>query len=146
MKKRGLTDILLALLFLFHANMVVAQEFVFGQVDIAVGDLPLTVEYADTFDLRAQGLQFRQELCADCGMLFKFERTRIVSMWMKNTLIPLDVAFIDSNGFIVNIEAMQPLDLTSVPSKGPVRYALEMNQGWFAKHGFKAGQKVLALP
>lgn len=128
------------------SNVGLANEFVFEHIDINVGDRQLNVEYANTFELRAQGLQFRTELCPDCGMLFKFEKARQASMWMKNTLIPLDVAFINNDGEIVNIEAMEPLNLNSVLSKGPVRYALEMNQGWFAKNGLKAGDKVMSLP
>ncbi|XOV81169.1 MAG: DUF192 domain-containing protein [Aestuariibacter sp.] len=128
------------------SNVVLANEFVFEHIDITVGDKQLNVEYANTFELRAQGLQFRTELCPDCGMLFKFEKARQASMWMKNTLIPLDVAFINNDGEIVNIEAMEPLDLNSVLSKGPVRYALEMNQGWFAENGLNAGDRVMSLP
>lgn len=123
-----------------------ADEFDFPKIDIMIGDKTLQVEYANTFALRAQGLQFRQEMCPDCGMLFKFDRVRMASMWMKNTLLPLDVAFIDEDGNIVNIEAMQPLDLTSISSAGPVRYALEMNQGWFEANKFKVGDQLTNLP
>ena len=102
----------------------------------------LKVEFADTWELRAQGLMFRTKLCEDCGMLFQFDRSRIVSMWMKNTLIPLDVAYFESGGKIIDIKQMQPLDLSSVPSSAPVYYALEMNQGWFAKNGIKEGDSI----
>lgn len=146
---KSTTRLSVAILFAFTVLFQVSAqelEFEFKQANIALEGIELTVEYADTYRLRAQGLQFRKELCENCGMLFKFDRSRIVAMWMKNTLIPLDVAFIAKDGTIVNIEQMKPLDLTSVPSKGEALYALEMNEHWFEKQGIKAGVKVQRLP
>ncbi|MCY7296148.1 DUF192 domain-containing protein [Alteromonas sp. a30] len=118
------------------------EALVFKQAEVEVGGKTLEVEFADNWDLRAQGLMGRESMCDDCGMLFDFEYARRVSMWMKNTLIPLDVAFITRAGVITDIKQMKPLDLTSVPSSKKVQYALEMNQGWFGKHGVKEGDKI----
>jgi len=119
-----------------------AKKFDFKQAKVEINGQKLNVELADNWELRAQGLQFRTELCDDCGMLFRFDRTRKISMWMKNTLIPLDVAFFTKDGTIIDIRQMQPLDLTSVPSSKPVYYALEMNQNWFASNGIKEGDMI----
>lgn len=75
-------------------------------------------------------------------MLFVFSSESISSMWMKNTLVPLDVAYIDKNGVVTDIMPMQPEDLTSITSSKPVLYALEMNQGWFAKNNVKVGDRA----
>lgn len=127
------------------ADNAQTKEIVFNKARVYIKGKQLDVELADTWDLRAQGLMWRKELCTDCGMLFEFDRTRMISMWMKNTLIPLDVAFFEAGGKIIDIKQMQPLDLTSVPSSAPVYYALEMNQGWFAKNGIKEGDKIKVL-
>lgn len=144
--------VLLALFLLLagsHSFMALAQntpsakpEFEFKTAWVEINGKQFKVELADNWDLRAQGLQFRSELCEDCGMLFQFERTRLIAMWMKNTLIPLDVAFFEQGGKIIDIKQMKPLDLTSVPSSAPVLYALEMNDGWFAKNGVKEGDNI----
>ncbi|WJG10179.1 DUF192 domain-containing protein [Aliiglaciecola sp. LCG003] len=114
----------------------------FDSAEISVKDMTLKVELAQTFEQRMQGLMHRTELCNACGMLFEYSRSRRVSMWMKNTLIPLDVAFIDDKGIIVDIFPMQPNDLTSISSTHDVKYALEMNQTWFANNDIKIGDKV----
>jgi uncharacterized membrane protein (UPF0127 family) len=85
---------------------------------------------------------FRQELADDAGMLFVFPQDQGLSFWMRNTTIPLSIAFIDSERRIINIADMQPLDESSVPSERPARYALEVNQGWFAVRGIKPGDRV----
>lgn len=117
----------------------------FDRIDIEVGGKALNVEYAHKFEQRAQGLMFREKLCGDCGMLFKYPKQKVASMWMKNTLIPLDVAFIKADGTIVDILAMQPQDLTSIRSSENVLYALEMNQGWFAENDIDVGQVIKIL-
>ncbi|GAC13148.1 DUF192 domain-containing protein [Aliiglaciecola lipolytica] len=114
----------------------------FDRAAVSVDNIKLDVEYAHTFEQRATGLMYRESLCANCGMLFKYTKPRKASMWMKNTYIPLDVAFIDKQGKITDIRAMQPHDLTSIGSSTDVLYALEMNLGWFAKHNIKVGQSV----
>lgn len=102
----------------------------------------LQVEFADSFDERALGLMHRKSLCENCGMLFQFDSERIASIWMKNTFVPLDLAYITVDGQIVDILPLQPHDLSSVKSSKPVLFALEMNQGWFAKNDINVGDKV----
>jgi uncharacterized membrane protein (UPF0127 family) len=117
-----------------------------GKVALKIGKHDLRVEYADSQQERALGLMYRRELCKDCGMLFKFDYDRIGSIWMKNTYVALDLAYIDSAGKIVDIFQLQPHDLTPVRSSEIVLYALEMNQGWFAKQDIRVGDTVTLLP
>jgi uncharacterized membrane protein (UPF0127 family) len=95
---------------------------------------------------RAQGLMHRKSLAQNAGMLFIFDEHAPQCMWMKNTLIPLSVAFIDDNGAIVNIADMEPHSETSHCATRPVRYALEMNRGWFAARGVKPGSRLGGIP
>lgn len=95
---------------------------------------------------RAQGLMFREKMGQNEGMIFRFNSPNQVCMWMKNTLLPLSVAFIDEIGSITNIEDMEPQMLDAHCANKPARYALEMNQGWFKKKNIKAGSKVSGLP
>ncbi len=106
----------------------------------------VTAELADNDASRMRGLMFRERLAPNHGMLFVFEARAVHCMWMRNTLIPLSVAFIDDDGSIVNIEDMQPKTETSHCAARPVRYALEMDKGWFAQRGLKAGAKMSGLP
>src|SRR3954467_4204541 len=99
----------------------------------------LEVEIADNDAERARGLMERTALAENAGMLFVFDREKRLSFWMKNTLIPLSVAYIASDGRIVDIQDMQPHDETPHPSAGPARYALEVNQGFFGDHGIGVG-------
>ena len=95
---------------------------------------------------RAQGLMHRQALGQNAGMLFIFDEHAIHCMWMKNTLIPLSVAFIDVRGTIVNIADMEPHSVASHCAAQPVKYALEMNRGWFASRGIKSGTRLGGVP
>ena len=95
---------------------------------------------------RAQGLMYRKSLAQNAGMLFIFDEQAPHCMWMKNTLIALSVAFIDDNGGIVNIADMEPHSEASHCATRPVRYALEMNRGWFAARGVKPGSRLGGLP
>lgn len=113
-----------------------------SNINIAFADKALQVEFADSFEERALGLMHRKSLCTDCGMLFQFDSERIASIWMKNTFVPLDLAYITVDGSIVDIKQLQPHDLNSVVSSQEVLFALEMNQGWFAKNGIKVGDKI----
>jgi uncharacterized membrane protein (UPF0127 family) len=83
---------------------------------------------------------------SNAGMLFIFDEAGEQCMWMKNTLIPLSVAFIDDAGTIVNIEDMAPQTLDSHCARRPARYALEMNRGWFAARGIKPGSRLRGIP
>jgi uncharacterized protein len=102
----------------------------------------ITVELARTDEERSRGLMYRESLPDGEGMLFVFDRDQPLSFWMKNTLIPLSIAFIASNGHIVEIKDMKPRDLTSVRSSIPVRYALEAPQGWFQRVNVRHGDVV----
>ncbi len=114
-------------------------------VKSATGDHAFTVEVVDTPETRAQGLMFRTALAPDAGMLFDFKESRPVSFWMQNTLIPLDMLFIRTDGTIANIHVNAiPRDTTSIPSDGPVRFVLEIPGGRSTELGIKAGDRVVA--
>ena len=100
------------------------------------------IELASSPDERAQGLMFRRSLAADAGMLFDFGRSEPVAMWMKNTLIPLDMLFIDIDGTVVNIaQRTVPGSLTPIPSAKPVRFVLELPGGSASRLAIKPGDK-----
>ena len=113
---------------------------------LRIGAHPLKVEVVRTDEERARGLMFREKLDREAGMLFIFDEPAYHSMWMKNTLIPLSVAFVDAQGTILNILDMEPQTLDSHMSAGPSIYAIETNKGWFAGKRIKAGDKVAGLP
>ncbi|MEK6622871.1 MAG: DUF192 domain-containing protein, partial [Planctomycetota bacterium] len=102
---------------------------------IDIDGLDLSVELAVTPEEQMAGLMNRDALGSDDGMLFIFPQEQILSFWMKNTLIPLSIAFIKIDGRIVQIESMKPYSLDSHFSHEKVKYALEMNDGWFTTHG-----------
>lgn len=102
----------------------------------------LFLEIADTEEERQQGLMFRKQLPEDHGMLFVFERERRLSFWMKNTSIPLSIAFLDKEGMVLNIEDMVPFSLDSVSSSAESLYAIELNRGAFARHQIYPGSIV----
>jgi uncharacterized protein len=103
-----------------------------------------TVELADTDERRMIGLMFRTQMAPDAGMLFDFKRDEPVAMWMRNTLIPLDMVFIARDGRIVNIgERAVPRSEATVMSQGPVRFVLELNGGTAARLGIRAGDRVV---
>lgn len=102
------------------------------------------VEIAFTSEEHAKGLMNRSELCNDCGMLFIFSDEDYRTFWMKNTKIPLSIAFIDANGIINDIQDMKPYQtFPTYTSKYPAKFALEVNQGWFKKNYIKPGSKVV---
>ncbi|GHV78644.1 hypothetical protein AGMMS49944_04350 [Spirochaetia bacterium] len=108
-------------------------------------ETPITAEIARTDEQRERGLMGRQSLADGEGMLFVFERDRILSFWMKDTLIPLSIAYIAYDGRILEIHDMEPQNLLAIQSSRSARYALEVPQGWFARKGIKAGD-VLIFP
>jgi uncharacterized membrane protein (UPF0127 family) len=114
-------------------------------LELSAGIHLIRAEVASTFESRARGLMFRKALAANHGMLFVFTEVSAHCMWMKNTYVPLSVAFMDERGTIVSIHDMQPLDETSHCAARPARYALEMSQGWFAQKGIKPGAKIGGL-
>jgi uncharacterized membrane protein (UPF0127 family) len=137
--------VLACVLFLAAAFHAGAQQK-FGTAQVKVGNHPLKVEVALTDPQRMQGLMHRERLGKNDGMLFIFDEPAYQSMWMKNTLIPLSVAFLDPDGVILNILDMEPHTLTPNMSAGPARYAVETNKGWFAERGLKSGDRVTGLP
>ena len=114
--------------------------------ELSAGIYVIKAEVAANDVHRQQGLMYREKMAANEGMLFIFDAPAKACMWMKNTLIPLSVAFIDSDGKIVNIEDMKPQTTDSHCGKGLVRYALEMNQGWFRQKNIKPGILIQGLP
>lgn len=114
-------------------------------VEIEINAKEYKFEIASTREERAQGLMYRKKLAKNSGMLFVFPENRILSFYMKNTLIPLDIAFINRNFEIIDIQSMEPLDETSINSKGRAQYALEVNKGFFAKEGIEVGDKIKIL-
>lgn len=118
----------------------------FSVVGLKVGKETVKAELAVTEAQREKGLMFRKRLGRNSGMLFDFGAPARVCMWMKNTLVPLSVAFIDQDGLIVNIADMTPMTTDSHCSAGWVVYALEMNRGWFAARQIGPGSKVEGIP
>jgi uncharacterized membrane protein (UPF0127 family) len=134
---------------LFSASLSNAQEVPQTQLQrttLSVGIHQIDTQVAATSEQREIGLMYRREMPQHEGMLFIFENSSRLCFWMKNTLIPLTAAFIADDGTIVNLENMKPQTLDSHCSAKPVRYVLEMNQGWFAKKGVKPGSKVVGRP
>ncbi len=114
-------------------------------VDLRVGGRVIRAEVARTPLELATGLMYRTRMGKDEGMLFVFPDEAPRSFWMKNTFLPLSVAFLDRSGTILNVEEMSPLTEDPHFSKGPAAYALEMNAGWFARQGVTAGSRVEGL-
>lgn len=124
------------------ANLAFAQ---LPTLELSAGIHLIRAEVAYTFETRAQGLMFRKYLGPNEGMFFVFPQIEVQCMWMKNTLIPLSVAFIDEKGKIVSISNMQPQTEASHCATAPVKYALEMSGSWFATKGIKSGTTVQGL-
>ena len=112
------------------------------RIQLQAGMHQMQVQVAATPDQRAIGLMHRTEMPQAEGMLFAFEQASQQCFWMKNTLLPLTAAFIADDGTIINLADMKPQTLDAHCSDQPVRWVLEMNQGWFAKRGIKAGFKL----
>lgn len=123
-----------------------APQMDLPRIQIGAGMYIIDTQLASTPLQREIGLMFRKEMPQQEGMLFVFETPSQQCFWMKNTLLPLTAAFVDDDGTIVNLEDMKPQTLDSHCSKRPVRYVLEMNVGWFAKKGIKAGSKLTGKP
>jgi uncharacterized membrane protein (UPF0127 family) len=106
----------------------------------------IQAQVASTPQQRAVGLMHRADMPANEGMLFVFEQPAVQCFWMKNTLLPLTAAFVQDDGTVVNLADMQPQSLDSHCSTKPVRYVLEMHQGWFAKRGIQSGFRLSGPP
>ena len=128
---------------LFLAVPALAQEL--PVVQLKAGMHLIRAEVAADYSTRGRGLMHRKSLGQNAGMLFIFDQPAMHCMWMKNTYIPLSVAFLDDKGQIINIADMQPHSEQSHCAARPALYALEMAQGWFAQRGVKAGAKLGGL-
>ena len=115
-------------------------------ITLGAGMHNIRAEAAITPEQRQKGLMYRRDLASHEGMLFVFEEPQPQCFWMRNTPTPLTIAFVADDGGIVNLADMKPFDESSHCSALPVRYVLEMNQGWFAKHGIKPGFKLTGAP
>lgn len=116
------------------------------RVKLQAGIYQIDAQLAMTQEQRATGLMFRKAMPQPEGMLFVFEQPAPQCFWMKNTVLPLTAAFVADDGRIVNLADMKPQTTDSHCSTEPVRYVLEMNQGWFVKRGIKAGSKLGGTP
>jgi uncharacterized membrane protein (UPF0127 family) len=127
------------------AGEALAQQPPLPAAELGAGMHLIRAEVADTAGTRMVGLMRRTSLAQNAGMLFVFDETALHCMWMKDTLIPLSVAFVDEAGTIVNIADMRPRTEQSHCAAKPVRYALEMSRGWFAQRGIRAGDRLRGL-
>ena len=125
------------------ANTLLACPLELPTVHVVVMGHDLTIELATTPEARSCGLSLRDSLPANRGMLFVYAEPEILTFWMKNTRMPLSIAFIDAAGRIVSIQKMNPFPTTTVyASPVPALYALEVNQGWFEENGVGVGDVV----
>jgi uncharacterized membrane protein (UPF0127 family) len=110
---------------------------------ILVGKTPLRVEVVETLEKQERGLMFRQSLPENEGMLFVYREPQELAFWMRNTFIPLDIAFVGADGIILNIHQARPLDEGVLyRSAGAAKYVIETNRGWFSRHGIRPGDRV----
>ncbi len=131
----------IALLLLFAASFAGCDGSM-EEIEIIIEDHTFVVEVARTYEQRQQGLMHRKKLGENRGMLFVFDRDEKRSFWMKNTYIPLSIAYVSSTGEIKEIHDMEPESLRSISSQYSVRYALELNQGAFERIGAESGSMV----
>lgn len=130
---------------LFAAVSLLASVEVLAQMpmmELTAGFYRIEAEVAADQPNRMQGLMFRKSMEANHGMLFVFPQADRHCMWMRNTLLPLSVAFLDDEGRILNVEEMKPQTENNHCAASPARFALEMNANWFASKGFKPGQRI----
>jgi uncharacterized protein len=144
--KRALTLIAALLLAALSAAAQEQPQMDLPRVKLAAGMHQIDAQVAQRGEERMTGLMWRKEMPQHEGMLFVFEQPTMQCFWMKNTLLPLSTAFVADDGTIVNIADMKPQTLNSHCSEKPVRYVLEMNQGWFARKGIKPGFKLSGPP
>jgi hypothetical protein len=133
---------LVALTFCTSAWAQGSPQMNLQRVELTVGMHRIDAQVAASPQERQTGLMFRREMPQHEGMLFVFEQPATQCFWMKNTPLPLTAAFVADDGSIVNLADMKPLAEDSHCSAKPVRYVLEMNQGWFARRGIKAGTRL----
>ena len=146
---KSLASVLLALAALLGPSVATAQAIPqprLPTVELGVGMHNIVAEVARTPQQQQIGMMMRTKMEQHEGMLFVFDEVGPRCFWMRNTLLPLAIAYIADDGTIVNIAEMQPQSDTSHCSEKPVRYALEMNQGWFARRGIKSGMRLRGAP
>ena len=131
--------IALLLMTLLVSTQALAQM---PRIELSASFHRIDAEVAADQQNRMQGLMNRRSMAANQGMLFVFTHPDRHCMWMRNTLLPLSVAFLDEQGRILNIEDMKPQTENNHCASAPARFALEMNQGWFASKGIKVGQRI----
>ena len=144
MSKRFQVSIIL-LACLFVAFTGTASNAAEKSINLKVGAHSIKAEVVYTPETRARGLMLREKMGKNNGMLFVFDQLGYHGMWMKNTLIPLSVAFIDTKGKIINIAEMTPHSEATHSATGPARFALEMNSGWFKARNIAPGAAVIGL-
>ena len=133
-------------LFMGEAVAQSAPQLELPRTTLSAGMHLINAQLAATPEQRSIGLMYRREMPANEGMLFVFERAEVQCFWMKNTLLPLTAAFVSDDGTVVNLADMKPQTTDSHCSTQPVRYVLEMHQGWFDKRGIKAGSRLSGQP
>ena len=143
---RALAILLLALLGCGNGSDASDGRAPLSVTSILVGLQRVTVEVAATPSARRRGLMHRESLPDDRGMLFIFPEERVLTFWMKDTHIPLSIAFAREDGTIVRIADLEPHSERPVSSRSPARYALEMNRGWFARNGVFEGDAIRRIP
>ena len=137
-----MTRKLLATIGLIVFTLSAIAQTAMPRLELTAGFHRIEAEVAATDAQRQQGLMHRTSMPAQAGMLFVFPVDNAYCMWMRNTLLPLSVAFMDASGTIINIEDMQPQTEDNHCARRPARFALEMNLGWFSQRGIKPGTKL----
>ncbi len=130
---------------LMLSSISVSAQYAIPQIELTAGMYRIEAEVVTTPEQRATGLMRRTEMPQQHGMLFVFPEEMRHCMWMKNTLLPLSVAFIDRSGKIINVEEMQPQTENNHCAKAEARYALEMNLGWFKTRGLSRGAQIVGV-
>lgn len=146
MLKIPYNNLLLLFCSIICAHEALAAESTLERQQFKIGTYAIDAELARTAEERQRGLMFRESLAENQGMMFQFTQADHYCMWMKNTLIPLSIAFIDEHGKIINIEEMRANSEQTTCAKSKARYALEMNAGWYNQRQIMVGQKVEGLP
>ncbi|WP_427977585.1 DUF192 domain-containing protein [Agarivorans sp.] len=118
----------------------------FSKVAVEVNQQGYVLEYAHTAKQRSRGLMYRQQLCENCGMLFRFSSASKVTMWMKNTPLDLDIAFVSPSGVIREVRRLQANDETIIRAHHKTLHAWEMHAGWFARNAIKVGDTIRLKP
>lgn len=132
----------LLLMVICFAKLALAEELTFSKQILKINGVLLKVEVADTVAKRSQGLMGRTNLAKGEGMLFTFAKDALPCFWMKNTYLPLSLAYINKDQQIVQLEKLYPEDTSYICANQPIRYALEVPQGWFAEQAIEVGMQV----